>query len=555
MPTATSERVLLGLNFNHDGAAALLVDGELRGYANTERFSRRKKHPGVRQAEIDEVCAQAGVGLEDIEHVLICNLNNMDSPDVEALHDSDLKATWAELWVRAQQDEVLLGGRAIPCTVNPDHHTLHAAAAFYTSPFESAAVLVVDPLGARGFIGRGSRLQPVRAELAPGHRAHIGYCYVAKHLFGSAIVGAGKVMGLAPYGRPERPADVQPEAIRSFRELMQLGSQDPVVVREQGRELNATLAWYVQHGLELQMEALFEELHSICRGLGVPPAICLGGGTALNAVATELAFERSGFEAIHFHPACGDDGTAIGAALWHWHERLGHPRRHWSRRELMYSRRTYGRSGRDHALAGRVATVQVEPVESAPDRAAELVAAGAIVGWFDGASEVGPRALGHRSIIADPRDPTIKDRVNQRVKFRESFRPFAPSVLREHAGEWFDIDDSPFMLRCARVLRAGVPAVTHIDETARIQTVDREDDPGWHRLISAFARRTGVPLVLNTSLNVKGQPIAETYDDALEVLVSSGLDALVLPGVVVTRTGESAAVPTARAAPDEGLVR
>jgi carbamoyltransferase len=269
----------------------------------------------------------------------------------------------------------------------------------------------------------------------------------------------------------------------------------------------------------------------------------MSGGTALNAVANQACFERSEFQRLHFHPACGDDGTAIGAALWHWHHVLGMPRNSYRAADLMYSQRSYSAQDVDAALDSAVAEnpgrLTITRSGDYLEKTARLLATGAIVGWFEGPSEVGPRALGHRSILADPRDPGMKDRLNAKVKFREHFRPFAPAVLNEHAMAWFGLADSPFMLRACPVLRPEVPAITHVDGTSRIQTVTAADNPSFHELISRFHRLTGVPLVLNTSLNTKGLPIDETPADALATLLGSGLDYLVFPRVIVGKAGSS----------------
>ncbi|MFY1632231.1 carbamoyltransferase C-terminal domain-containing protein [Solwaraspora sp. WMMB335] len=530
-------RVILSINYNHDGSGVVLVDGRIRGYLTTERFSRLKKHPGLREEDLEELLAQAGVDLADVDHVLLCNLHNMDSPDIRTLHGSDLKHTWFEFWVNQTNTAVRIRGRRIPCTVNPDHHLIHAAAAYYTSPFESAVALAIDPTGCRAFVGRAHRLQPLLVDFDAWFNANIGYCQVANLQFGSAIVGAGKVMALAPYGRPPAGAAAEAADVRTFRQLVTLADKDPRMVTVAGRDLNATLAFYIQLGLERQLCTVFEQLADHAARTGVEPAIALSGGTALNVVANELAFRRSGFERIHLHPACGDDGTAIGAALWHWHHVLGHPRRGYTAAELMYAGREYPEPAIRRALAEHADRIAVESTGDYIARTADLLAAGEVVGWFDGAGEVGPRALGHRSILADPRDAATRDRINATVKFREHFRPLAPAVLDEHAVRWFGIRDSPFMLRAAPVLRGGVDAVTHIDGTARLQTVARRDNPAYHDLIHAFAARTGIPMVLNTSLNTKGEPIAQTPSDALRTFVEGGLDRLVMPGFVVGRRG------------------
>ncbi|SCF07793.1 carbamoyltransferase [Micromonospora haikouensis] len=532
-----STRVILSINFNHDGSGVLLVDGEIAGYLTTERFSRLKKHPGLREDDLDELFTQAGVDLADVDHVLLCNLHNMDSPDIPVMHGSDLKHTWFEFWVNQTNTAVRIRGRRIPCTVNPDHHLIHAAAAYYTSPFESGVALAIDPTGCRAFVGRDHRLQPSLIDFDAWFNANIGYCQVANLQFGSAIVGAGKVMALAPYGRPADGPAAEAADVRTFPQLLALAEKDPRPVAVAGRELNATLAFYIQLGLERQLGVVFDQLAHYATRNGVARAVALSGGTALNVVANEIAFRRSGFERIHLHPACGDDGTALGAALWFWHHVLGHPRRGYTAAELMYAGPEYPEPAVRRALAEHGDRIVVEPTGDHVERAADLLAAGEVIGWFDGAAEVGPRALGHRSILADPRDAAMRDRINATIKFREHFRPLAPAVLDEHAVEWFGIRDSPFMLRAAPVLRPGVDAVTHVDGTARLQTVARSDNPAYYDLIRAFAARTGVPMVLNTSLNTRGEPIAQTPSDALHTLVEGGLDRLVLPGYVVGRRG------------------
>lgn len=531
-------RVLLSVNFNHDGSAVLLVDGAVAGYVNTERFSRIKKHPGLREEDLDELLDQAGIGLADVDLVMLCNLHNMDSPDIVTLHGSDLKDTWFEFWLNQAQNQVQIRGHRLAAVVNPDHHLIHAATAYYTSPFSSGVALAIDPAGCRGFIGQENKLYPVLHDFDVWFNANVGYTSVAKFMFGSGIVGAGKVMALAPYGEPADPAPA-PAAMSTFEELMTLAHQDPKIVDVGGRSLNATLAYYIQAGLERQVTRVFKELGEICVRNGLDRNIAMSGGTALNVVANQIAFDAADFDSLYLHPACGDDGTAIGAALWYWHHVLGNPRQEHKPAQQMYSVREYSPEMVQRAVDKQSDRLVVEQVADHAARAAELVAGGAVIGWYQGASEVGPRALGHRSIVADPRGADIQDRINATIKFREFFRPFAPSVLDEHSKEWFGIDDSPYMLRAAQVSKPDVvPGITHVDGSARIQTVRSADNPDYHRMISAFHERTGVPLVLNTSLNVKGEPIVETPEDAVRTLLDSELDYLVLPNLVLSRRGE-----------------
>ncbi|GIH03443.1 hypothetical protein Rhe02_15100 [Rhizocola hellebori] len=533
--TSPTVRVILAINFNHDGAAVILREGRIAGFVCTERRSRLKKHPGLREDDLDELLDQAGVALSDVDHAMLCNLHNMDSPDIPALHGSDLKDTWFEFWVNQRNDTVRIRGNDIACTVNPDHHTLHAAAPYYTSPFESAAVLAIDPLGCRAFLGRGERLYPLKRGYDDWFNANVGYTSVAESLFGSSIVGAGKVMGLAPYGRTDDFDAVDWKAVSNFAELIALASANPVTLRVGEKELNATLAYCIQLGLERQLSAVLDDLAQVCARNNVERNLCMSGGTALNAVANQACFLASDFLQLHLHPACGDDGTAIGAALWHWHHVLGNPRLPHATPDLMYSVRQYGRRTVGAAIAARAGDLIVREAGDYLDATAQLIEEGATVGWYEGASEVGPRALGHRSILADPRSPTMRDRLNAKVKHREGFRPFAPSVLNEHAAAWFGLADSPFMLRASPVLSDAVPAITHVDGTSRIQTVGASDSPNFHALIQRFHQRTGVPMVLNTSLNTKGLPIDETPAEAIDTLLNTELDYLVFPGLIVTK--------------------
>jgi carbamoyltransferase len=515
---------ILSINFNHDGAGAIVSDGRLVAFAETERFSRKKKHPGIRPRELQNLLNQAALSLADIDHVLLCNLHNMDTPDVAKIHGNDLTHTWPRFEIDDIADTVTLCGRRMPCTVNPEHHALHCALAYYTSPFDSAIAFSLDPSGWGAYIGQGHRLIPI-APKELTFNANIAYSMVAYKLFGTGIIGAGKVMGLAPYGQPaDNGTDY--ERLQTIDDLYALAARQPVWVQEGSRTFNASLAYHVQRGLEVQLTRALQVLHEQASQAGAAPNLCLSGGTALNSVANQIAFGSSPFERLHLHPACGDDGTAIGAALWYWHERLGQPKRTYANAELMYSIRAYD-DDVDRVCAAYAPLVRVERERDYCAVAADLIEQGKILGWFHGASEVGPRALGNRSILADPRHQDMKDILNRRVKFREGFRPFAPAVLNEHAHEWFGLEDSPFMLRVAGVRRNGIPAVTHVDGTARLQTVTAADNAPFHRLLQAFYERTGVPLILNTSFNVAGEPIVETPEDAIRSFLRTDLDCLV----------------------------
>lgn len=528
---------ILSINFNHDGAAALLREGRIVGYVSTERMSRRKKHPGVRACDIENLLDQAQLRLRDIDQVLLLNLNNMDSPEVAQLHGSHLKETWPEFWLDGSYSRIRLMGEELPCAVmhHFSHHAMHAAAAYFHSPFESAVSFACDPVGAHAFFMDGMRQAPV-----PTYRHLVAprvYDRVSAGLFGTGLIGAGKLMGLAPYGEDDRAIDYDALLGLHYRDayqrLVEQTRDAPIEIEAaDGTPLNATLAFHAQALLERELSLLLDELHRTCIDHGIAPNLCLSGGTALNSVANQRCFERSGFRDLYLYPACGDDGTPIGAALISWHMFMQQPRIARSNREAMYSRRVYDDAIPD-ALARHADAIVVETREDHEAAAARMIADGQVIGWFQGASEIGPRALGNRSILADPRRPEMKDHLNRTIKQREMFRPFAPSILREHSMEWFGIEESPFMLRVAPVRKDTAPAITHVDGTTRFQTVDAADNPAYHRLISAFHALTGVPLVLNTSFNGKGEPIVETPEDAIECMLKNRLDALVFPHRIV----------------------
>lgn len=528
---------ILAINFNHDGSGTILSNGKVKAFVNTERFSKKKKHPGMRRADLEELLDQAGIGLRDIGIALLCNAHIMDSPDIPRLYGSHLKETWFDFWINKTLDKVLIDNIEIPCMVNPDHHLLHCALSFYSSPFEEAIAFSWDPTGYGVFACRHNKMEKLDYSLQP-HNSCGWYAGVATELFDTGIIGAGKVMGLAPYGSPGTIGDKTIRDITDLDELFELSSRedDHILVEANGRQLNATLAYNIQALMEMQLRDVLYDLHKICEKRGMPANVCLGGGGTLNSVANQVAFRQSKFERIFMHPASGDDGTAIGAAMWFWFDRLNNERMIFKNCEIMYSVRCY-EDCIDKALElpEYRGLLEIERAEDYIEKAAQYIADDKIIAWYQGASEVGPRALGNRSILADPRNVDMKDILNSRVKFREAFRPFAPSVMNEHAEEWFGLKDSPFMLRVCNVLRDGIPAVRHVDETARIQTVSAEDNSAFHRLINCFYNITGVPLLINTSFNIKGESIVETPQDAINCLLRTDLDYLVFRNIIVKK--------------------
>jgi carbamoyltransferase len=400
-------------------------------------------------------------------------------------------------------------------------------------------------------VGAGSGLAHLAQVANPDSLGEV-YSALTWYLGFAANADEGKTMGLAPYGSdklvPELAELVQPTPDGLFRvNLAWFAYQreggwlsrrflerfgPPRVPESAITERHQDLAFAVQELLEETALHLARGLRSRSR----LPDLCLAGGVALNSVMNTRLLREAGFERIFIQPAASDAGNALGAALWVWHQRLGRPRG-----EAM-THAFYGAAWTEaeqaEALAGQGLAVQ--RVADPAAAAARLLAEGRLVGWFQGRAEIGPRALGARSILADPRRPETRDLVNARVKRREGFRPFAPSVLDEHGREFFvDYHSNPFMLLVQPVRvdrRAQIPAVTHIDGSARLQSVTATDNPLYHRLIGRFAAQTGVPVVLNTSFNLRGEPIVHRPAEAVADFLASDLDALFLGNLLTTKT-------------------
>jgi carbamoyltransferase len=438
-----------------------------------------------------------------------------------------------------------------------EHHFAHASSVFYVSPFEEAAIVSIDGAGEDittwfGY-GRGTRIERRHCIRLP-HSLGLFYSAVTDYLGFKPWGGEGKVMGLAPYGTPDRYYRKMRELIR-WNEDGQLQVNlryfdyhvtgwtrwiSPEFEREFGprrqpegeitRE-HEDIAAALQRVVEEAALALVRYAHRL-----VPSRnLCLVGGVALNSVMNGRIQREGPFENIFIQPAANDAGTALGGALFLAHAVHGLQRTETP--DIAYLGPDYTPSECE-AAAASLGLVIERPADIV-ERAAELLAAGKIVGWFQGRMEVGPRSLGNRSILADPRDPSMKDTLNHRVKHRESFRPFAPSVLREAAHEYFEgVQDSPYMLLVYPVRaeqRARIPAVTHVDGTARVQTVTRDANPRYYRLIEAFGRRTGVPMLLNTSFNVRGEPIVCSPKDAVACFRATAMDHLALGDLLLSK--------------------
>ncbi|MFD7133632.1 carbamoyltransferase [Streptomyces sp. NPDC059894] len=562
---------VLGINLSHDRAACLLRDGRIVAAVEEERLDRLKHSEGfiihghfeklskvLPMKAITYCLDAAGIGIDDID-VVVGN---------RPLGDGARERILKELPIRDKS--------RIHSLPLPSHHLTHAYAGYLASPFDEAAVLVVDGVGSKVpgtgriekhtiFDGEGTSLQRVHAETFPEDWSEVGlglfYSFFSAKLgfvtrwghptFGDFGCGgyteAGKTMGLAPYGRP------RPE----WQRLLTV-KEGNVVVRTEDME-QAWESWYASDGdgydarqkgswqhqfakdvaykIQTETEEAMLELARYAHEVTGRDKLCLTGGVALNSVANQRIAAEGPFDEVYILPPAGDAGTAIGAAYYGYYAIAGGTERHPVRS---------GSTGRDYAEqeieeAVRAAGDRVESRRATVAEVASLLAEHRLVGWFQGGSEIGPRALGHRSMLADPRHPEVRDYLNEVVKHREVFRPFAPSVLAERAGEWFDMrGDSPFMLLVPEVLesrRAQVPAITHVDGTARVQTVEADVNPRYHELISHFADLTGVPLVLNTSYNDAGEPIVETPADAVRTFLNTELDHLYIGDLLLTKPG------------------
>ena len=569
--------ITLGINaFHGDAAAALVRDGILLAAAEEERFNRQKHCAGLPIEAIRYCLREADIDIGAVDHIALSKDPSANLLD-KILYSLPrfprnlrmVRDRLAHVFnVRDVLDQLAhrLGvprSRIRAPLHNVEHHLCHVASAFLVSPFEDAALLSVDGFGdfvstllARGRQGRIEALERIEFP----HSLGLFYTMVSQYLGFRSYGDEGKVMGLAGWGKPvyrEQMAKIlreQPggtfelglEYFRHHRDGVEMSWDEgtPVIgslfsdrliellgpPREAGTPLEAhhhDVAASMQLALEEALFALLRRLHE----LAPSPNLGLAGGVALNAVANGMIRSRTPFRNVFIQPAAGDAGTAIGAAFWVSNCELGEPRRFVM--EHAYWGPEWDAEACQSALSrsGLQATPCADPV----DRAAELVAAGGIVGWFQGRMEFGPRALGNRSILADPRRAEMKHLLNARIKHREAFRPFAPSVLAEHAGNWFEVDTpSPFMLLTGRVRSAEIPAVTHVDGTARLQTVGATENSRYRELISRLHDRTGTPVVLNTSFN-DNEPIVCTPEDAIRCFTTTHMDALFLGDLCVER--------------------
>ncbi|MEN8151783.1 MAG: carbamoyltransferase [Planctomycetota bacterium] len=588
-------KYILGVSaFYHDSAACLVRDGELLHAAQEERFTRKKHDPDFPKHAIEWCLEAAGIAASDLAAVAF-----YDKPFVkfERLLQtyigvaprglvSFLKAmpVWLKqkLWMPDIIREAL-GGYEGPVLFG-EHHESHAASAFYPSPFSSAAILTMDGVGEWTTTsisrGEGNRIE-ILADIRFPHST--GLLYSAFTYYTGFRVNSGeyKLMGLAPYGEP-RYVDLIREKLVDLREdgslrldMRYFGYLDGLTMTNRrfhrlfGGPPRAPESEVTQREMDIarSIQVVTEEimLRQAARAheLTGERNLCLAGGVALNCVGNGRILREGPFDEVWIQPAAGDAGGAPGAALTAWHRYFEQPRengRNGDAQAGSYLGPEYGEEEIRAVLDARGAVYRRLDEEELLRETAGRLASGEVVGWFQGRMEFGPRALGNRSILGDPRSPEMQQKLNLKIKYRESFRPFAPSALEEKAGEWFDLDrPSPYMLLVApvkeerrravseagasgldrlRVVRSEIPAVTHVDDSARIQTVNGETNPLYHRLISEFDRITGCPLVVNTSFNVRGEPIVCTPEDAWLCFTRTEMDRLVIGPFVLDKADQ-----------------
>lgn len=592
-------RVLGISGLYHDSAAALVVDGTIAAAAQEERFTRKKHDADFPHRAVEYCLSVAGCGLDELDAVVF-----YDKPFVKFERLLETYLAFAPrgfssfrmampLWLREKLFQKHIIGKELR-KIAPgfdaekllftEHHLSHAASAFYPSPFEDAAVLTMDGVGEWATmtlaIGQGSDLK-IHKELHFPHSLGLLYSAITYYIGFKVNSGEYKVMGLAPYGEPryaalmlEKLVDLKPDGSFQLDQSYFNYATGLTMTNERfaalfGQPVRAPEQLLTQFHMDMaaSIQAVTEEIVlRLARSVRAETGqknLCLAGGVALNCVANGKLLREGVFDGLWIQPAAGDAGGALGAALAGYHLFGGHPRRlNPGGGDSMlgsYLGPSFAQAEIEAELTTAGARFEVLGDDALIVATAQALAEGKAVGWMQGRMEFGPRALGGRSILGDPRSPSMQKTLNLKVKYRESFRPFAPSVLREDVGTWFELDtDSPYMLLVAdvrkerrrdmseaekalfgidklNVPRSDIPAVTHVDYSARIQTVHEDTNPRYHALLSRFKDLTGCPVLVNTSFNVRGEPIICNATDAFRCFMGSEIEVLVAGNCILRK--------------------
>jgi len=590
---------VLGISaFYHDSAAALVINGEIIAAAQEERFTRKKHDPSYPTNAINYCLSEAGMSINQVDYIAF-----YDKPFLKFERLLETYVAFAPkglqsfrmampVWLREKlflKDVLIKEIKKLDKSFDSnklmfgEHHFSHAASAFYASPFEEAVVLTLDGVGEWATttvaIGKGHELNIVK-EIHFPHS--LGLLYSAFTYYTGFRVNSGeyKVMGLAPYGEPkykdlilDKLIDLKADG--SFRldqsyfnyttGLTMVNQKFADLFGEPIREPDADKLTQFHMDIAASVQAVTEEVvlkmtRSLAKEYDIPN-LCMAGGVALNCVANGKILRDKAFKDIWIQPASGDAGGALGGALAVWHKELNKPRivNPNDAMQGSYLGPAYKQDTIETELTNCGAKFDSITEEEMVEQTAQALADGKAIGWFQDRMEFGPRSLGGRSILGDPRSEQMQKTLNLKVKYRESFRPFAPSVLREDVSEWFEADyDSPYMLLVddvkedkrikmtreeeslfgidkLNIKRSSIPAITHVDYSARIQTVHKETNPKYHALITKFKEKTGCSVLVNTSFNVRGEPIVCTPEDAFKCFMGTELDVLVVGNCILRK--------------------
>ena len=584
--------------FYHDSAAALIIDGEIIAAAQEERFTRKKHDASYPVNAINYCLSEAKLSLAEVDYIAFYDKPFLKFERLLETYVALAPKGWQQfrvaipVWLREKlflKDMLIKEIKKIDNNFNTDklmfaeHHFSHAASAFYPSPFEEAVVLTLDGVGEWATtsvaIGKGNELNIVK-EIHFPHS--LGLLYSAFTYYTGFKVNSGeyKVMGLAPYGKPKYKDLILDNLIDlkddgSFRldqsyfnyatGLTMTNQKFADLFGEPVRKPDTDKLTQFHMDIAASVQAVTEDVMlKMIKSLSEeysPSNLCLAGGVALNCVANGKILKDKAFKDVWIQPAAGDAGGALGSALAVWHTELNKPRivNNNDSMKGSYLGPSFDQSKIEQELLNFGAIFDVVSENQMIEKTAEALADGKAIGWFQGRMEFGPRALGGRSILGDPRSETMQKILNLKVKYRESFRPFAPSVLREDVKEWFDLDyDSPYMLLVANVKenqrikmspeeeslfgidklnikRSNIPAVTHVDYSSRIQTVSIDFNPKYHKLITKFKEKTGCPVLVNTSFNVRGEPIVYSPEDAFRCFMGNELEILVIGNCILRK--------------------